>query len=221
MTRPLAVLFDCDGVIVDSEGVAARIAYADLKSRGLTIGPDEFEKIFTGSTMYVVRDKARAAGLDLADDWTADIYKAIYADLANGVDLFPGIIEALDALDAAGIPYGVGSNGQLVKMDITLGQRPELKARFKGHIYSGQELGATKPDPLVYLHGAKQLGVDPKDCVVVDDSIYGCMAGVAAGMRTLGFASHGDGADLKSVGAEVFHHMDELPALLGIPTAQS
>lgn len=216
MTRPLAVLFDCDGVIVDSEPVAARIAYEDLKARGLTVSHAEFEKIFTGSTMYVVRDKARAAGLDLADDWTSGIYKAIYADLTKGVDLVPGVLAVLDALDAAGIPYGVGSNGQLVKMDITLGQHAGLKERFNGHIYSGQELGATKPDPLVYLHGAKQLGIAPHDCVVVDDSIYGCMAGVAAGMRTMGFAAHGDGADLKSVGAEVFHHMDELPGLLGL-----
>lgn len=216
MTRPSAVLFDCDGVLVDSEPVAARIAYEDLTQRGLKISHEDFEVLFTGSTMYVVRDKARAAGLDLADDWTSYIYKKIYADLANGVDLVPGVLEVLDALDASGIPYAVGSNGQLVKMDITLGQHKGLKERFNGHIYSGQELGATKPDPLVYLHAARQMGIAPHDCVVVDDSIYGCMAGVAAGMRTMGFAAHRDGEDLKGVGAEVFHRMADLPRLLGL-----
>ena len=79
---------------------------------------------------------------------------------------------------------------------------------------SGQEIGAPKPDPGLYLHAARALGVPPAQCVVVEDSATGCRAGVAAGMRTLGYAAGDDGAVLAREGAEVFRAMRDLPELL-------
>jgi beta-phosphoglucomutase-like phosphatase (HAD superfamily) len=122
----------------------------------------------------------------------------------------------LDVLDSAGIPYAVGSNGETRKMHTTLRQHPGVWRRVKDHLYSGQELGCPKPDPGLYLHAANALGVAPGDCVVVDDSPTGCAAGIAAGMRTLGFAAAGGAEALAATGAEVFNDMSALPGRLAL-----
>ena len=129
--------------------------------------------------------------------------------------LIPGIVRVLDALDAAGVPYGMGSNGPLSKMAVTLGQHG-LDARFKGHVYSGQALGRPKPLPDVYLHAAAALGVDPTACVVVEDSGSGALAARAAGMVCYGYAAGPVNPDLVAAGARIFTRMDDLPGLLGL-----
>ncbi|WP_343080634.1 HAD family phosphatase [Ostreiculturibacter nitratireducens] len=213
---PSAVLFDCDGVLVDSEPMTLELLAEDLANHGLTVSLAEMEKLFIGGTMRAVAAKARAMGADLPATWVDDFYERLYALLAEGTPLIPGIEEALDALDAAGIPYAVGSNGTGRKMQITLGQHRDLYARLSGLIFSGQDLGTPKPAPGLWLHAAQALGADPDRAVVVDDSATGCVAARAANMRCLGFAQHNDGASLVAVGAEVFHRMSDLPALVGL-----
>jgi HAD superfamily hydrolase (TIGR01509 family) len=160
--------------------------------------------------------KARGLGARLPDDWVPGFYVRLYAMLAEGTPLVPGILQVLDALDAAGIPYAVGSNGTDHKMQITLGQHPGLISRFGGRLYSGQTLGAPKPAPDLYLHAARALGCAPADCAVVEDSPPGARAAAAAGIPCFGFAPHGDGAALAAEGAHVFHSMADLPGLLGL-----
>jgi len=214
--KPGAVLFDCDGVLVDSEPPARRIVWESLRDHGLEMDAEEMERRFTGGTMFDTLAQLRALGIELPDDWPSRIYSRLYAELAEGVPLIPGVETVLDRLDAAGIPYAVGSNGRPEKMRITLGQHPSVWARLEGRLFSGQELGHPKPDPKLYLIAAAHLGVAPDACVVIDDSVNGCTGGIDAGMRVLGFAPEGTGAALAGLGAEVFRHMDELPALLGL-----
>ncbi len=214
--RPAAVLFDCDGVLVDSERLTNAMIRDDLAAAGLEMTLDEVMNAFVGGTMAGVADEARGMGADLPEDWVAQFYKRLYARLAEGTPLIAGIEAVLDRLDAAGIVYGVGSNGSTEKMQTTLGQHPGIWTRVKDHLYSGQELGCAKPDPGLYLHVARALGAAPKACVVVEDSVNGCRAGVAAGIRTLGYAAHGEDATLAATGAEVFSDMARLPALLGL-----
>ena len=211
-----AVLFDCDGVIVDSEEIGVAHIETEMVALGIATTREEVAELFVGKTLPGVARTLRAEGYPIPDGWTRGVYDRLYQRLAAGTPLIPGIEAVLDALDAGGIAYAVGSNGEMRKMFTTLPQHPGVWARVKDHLYSGQELGCPKPDPGLYLHAASALGVAPADCVVVDDSPSGCIAGVAGGIRTLGFAEHGDGAALAAVGAEVFHHMAELPALLGI-----
>ena len=125
----------------------------------------------------------------------------------------PGILTVLDALDAASIPFAIGSNGSDDKMQITLGQHG-LIPRFKG-LFSGQTLGKPKPAPDLYLHAARALGANPAHCVVIEDSPTGARAAKAAGMRCMGYAPHGNPA-LADVGAELFSDMKDLPSLLGL-----
>ncbi len=213
---PAAVLFDCDGVIVDSEGIALDLAAADLTAHGLPITPEGIADNFLGGTIAGLRDRANALGATLPPAWVDDFYERLYARLAEGVPMFPGVEAVFDRLDAARIPYAVGSNGTLRKMEITLGQHPELFARLRGRLFSGQDLHMVKPAPDLYLHAAAALGTDPACCTVIEDSPTGARAARAAGMRCMGFAPHGDGARLAAEGAAIFRDMADLPGLLGL-----
>lgn len=213
---PKAVLFDCDGVLVDSEPLGLALLQDDLARHGFAITMDDIHAGWVGMTISGVAKKARELGVALPPDWVERHYALLYAKLAEGIPLIPGIEAVLDRLDAAGIAFAVGSNGTRRKMEITLSQHPRVWRRLRNHLHSGQEMPRPKPDPALYLAAAAGLGIPPADCVVVEDSAPGCRAGVAAGMRTLGFAATGDGARLAAEGAEVFHRMDVLPARLGL-----
>lgn len=217
MTRkpPSAVLFDCDGVIVDSEVLTNQVIRDDLATAGLDWTLEKVMDSFVGGTMKGVHTTARTAGADIADDWVEQIYVKIYAALEQSVEAVDGIAEVLDVLDAAKIPYGVGSNGRLVKMHLTLG-RTGLLPRFEGKLYSAQDLANTKPAPDVYLKIAADLGVDPADCAVIEDSASGARAGRAAGMVVYGFAKDTAPAKLAPHCDVIFTDMSDFPALLGL-----
>ena len=216
MTRPPihAVIFDCDGVLVDSEPAAFDLLADDLTRHGLTLPRDRMERDFLGGTIRGVWLKARALGATFPDDWVEDFYERLYARLAQGTSLIPGIEAVLDRLDAHRFRYAVGSNGSDRKMEVTLGQHPAFRARFQGRLFSGQTLGTPKPAPDLFLHAARAMKVKPQNCAVIDDSPTGCLAARNAGMACFGFAAHDDGKSLSAVGATVFHAMSELTALL-------
>lgn len=208
-----AVIFDCDGVVVDSEPAAFELLAQDLALHGLPMSLDEVHRQFLGGTVHGLLEKANAMGATLPASWPNDFYDRLYAILAQGTPLMPGILTVLDALDAASIPFAIGSNGSDDKMQITLGQHG-LIPRFKG-LFSGQTLGKPKPAPDLYLHAARALGANPAHCVVIEDSPTGARAAKAAGMRCMGYAPHGNPA-LADVGAELFSDMKDLPSLLGL-----
>lgn len=213
---PKAILFDCDGVLVDSEAIAFDLLAQDLAAYGLHLTRAEMEERFLGGTIGGLFTTARSLGAALPDDWVDAFYGRMYVRLAQGTALIDGVVEVLDALDAAGITYAVGSNGSDQKMQITLGQHPAVMARLGRHLYSGQSLGCPKPDPGLWLHAARALGVDPADCVVIDDSPTGCLGAARARMRCLGLAEHDDGARLAATGAEVIGSLRDIPAKIGI-----
>jgi HAD superfamily hydrolase (TIGR01509 family) len=218
MRRPAAVLFDCDGVIVDSEGPTLELLRDDLAAHGLALTRHQLEADFIGGTIETVAQRATAAGARLPKEWVADFYTRMNAMLARGVPLVPGILDVLNRLDAAGVPYAVGSNGPEVKLQISLGQHG-LVPRFRG-VFSGQAIGKPKPAPDIYLQAAAACGVLPQACVVIEDSPTGARAALAAGIPCLGFAA--DGPDtppargLTALGVPVFHNMTDLPPLLAL-----
>ena len=214
--NPGLVLFDCDGVLVDSEPITNAMLVENLGRYGLPLSVDDVDRLFVGGTMRGVGEAARHLGADLPDSWLEDIYTEMHARLAKGTPMIEGVIDVLEALDAAGIDYAVGSNGSMEKMAITMGQHPHLWRRLEGRLYSAHVHGVAKPDPELYLIAARAMGVAPENCAVVDDSPAGCRAGVAAGMACNGFAAHDDGARLNAVGARVFHAMRDLPGIWGL-----
>jgi HAD superfamily hydrolase (TIGR01509 family) len=213
---PRAVLFDCDGVLVDSEPAAFDLLGDELAAHGHAMDREEMERTFVGTTITGVAERARALGVDFAPDWVERFYDRLYARLGEGTALMPGVAAFLDRLDRAGVVYAVGSNGTVRKMETTLSQHPEVWQRLRARLFSGQEIGAPKPDPALYLAAAQALGVAPADCVVVEDSPTGARAGVAACMRVFGYAPQGGGAALAEVGAEVVDSFDEIGARIGV-----
>jgi len=209
------VLFDCDGVVVDSERVTNQILRDDLAMRGLDLPLPEIMHLFVGGTMSGVAKQASAKGALIPEDWLEIIYPKIYTALAQTVTLIPGIETVLDALDAVGIPFAIGSNGRLEKMHITLG-KTGLLARFEGRMYSGQNCAAPKPAPDVYLWAAREQGVAPRNCAVIEDSASGARAGQAAQMRTFGFTHDTAPGVLAPICDALFDDMADLPALLGL-----
>ena len=216
MTRPQAVLFDCDGVVVDSEGPTLALFVEELAVHGLPLTLAEFEADYLGQTVEMVARQATRAGAQLPEGWVAHFYGRMNELLMAGVPLVPGVLGVLDRLDAAGVPFAMGSNGSLAKMKITLGQHG-IEGRFRA-VLSGQALGKPKPAPDVYLAAAAACGVAPEACVVIEDSAQGARAGLAAGARVLGYAPHGPDAatarSLEELGVPLFHRMDDLPGLL-------
>ncbi|MGB0798035.1 MAG: HAD family hydrolase [Planktomarina sp.] len=212
---PKLVIFDCDGVVVDSEHITNKVMRDDLAMRGLVLDLDQIMDLFVGGTIAGCAIQAAKMGADIPDDWVPMMYDKFFKALAEQAELVPGILTVLDALDVAGVPYAMGSNGPHKKMQITLG-RTGIKDRFQGRIYSREDVPNPKPAPDVYLHAARLAGVGPQDCVVVEDSVSGAKAGVAAGMRTLGFTRDTPVAKLRPIVDQVFSDMSELPALLGL-----
>ncbi|WP_170515824.1 HAD family hydrolase [Ruegeria atlantica] len=207
------VIFDCDGVLVDSEPLSNQVLVDNLGRYGLNLTLEDSVAFFLGGTMTGVRDKARALGANLPEDWVDEVYAETYDRLRQGVELVSGIPELLTALDAKGIPFCVASNGSPDKMQITLGQNG-LWERFSGAMYSAHVLGTAKPDPVMFQTAADQFGATAP--VVIEDSKNGVLAAKRAGMRCLAYAPHGQGEKLAELGAEVFTDMAEVPTLLGI-----
>ena len=206
------VVFDCDGVLVDSERVAVGVDQRVLAHLGWTLGTDEIVERFLGGTTAAFRAAIeQQLGRPLADDWESPYlawYEQAFVDELVAVD---GIEEALDGLD---VPTCVASNGPHRKLDRTLGLTG-LASRFEGRVFSADDVVHGKPAPDLYLHAAAVTGVDPSRCVVVEDSRPGTTAALAAGMRVLGYAGGlTPGRWLSELGATVFDDMRQVPGLV-------
>ncbi|MCV3270337.1 HAD family hydrolase [Roseobacter sinensis] len=212
---PDLVIFDCDGVLVDSEVLSVAIMRDNLARHGLDLSRAQADELFVGGTMMGIMEMAQNMGADLPDDWVELIYQDIYAELAAKVEPVDGIVDVLDALDAAGIACAVGSNGRHEKMEITL-TRTGLKRRLAGRIYSRQDVARPKPAPDLYLHAAAQAGVPVSRAVVIEDSPTGAQAARAAGMLCFGYTAATDPARMTPLCDAVFDRMAVLPGLLGL-----
>lgn len=210
-----AVIFDCDGVLVDSEPATLDVVVANLARHGLALSHTEANQMFVGGTLRGVGERARAMGAPLPDSWVDDTYAEIYARLRAGIPAMEGVHGLLDALEARGMPYAVASNGSIEKMSITLGQTG-LWERFEGRMISAHVAGVAKPDPRLFLIAAEVLGRPPGTCAVVEDSPSGCTAARDAGMRCFGLVPEGDGARLAALGAQVVRSLAEVRRELGL-----
>lgn len=211
------VIFDCDGVLVDSEPITNRLLQDDLAAHGLVLTLEDVMGSFVGGTIAGVGVEARRRGADLPENWADLFYEKMFVALADQVESIPGAEAVLDALDAAGITYAVGSNGPHRKMDVTL-IRTGLASRLKGRVYSREDVERPKPAPDVYLKAAADAGIAPERCAVIEDSASGATAGKAAGMAVFGFAAETPRHRLEPICDAIFEDMAELPALLGLQT---
>ncbi|MGO1120557.1 HAD family hydrolase [Rhodovibrionaceae bacterium A322] len=218
---PKLVIFDCDGVIVDSVMAHCEVLSRNLQGYGLSLSPLECRDKLGAGKMSVIGQTAELLGACLPPDWTKEIYAQIFARLEEGVALIDGIEAVLDQLDAAGVAYCVASNGSKEKMALML-RGKDLLPRFEEALFSAHTLGVWKPNPNLFLAAAQDMGVGPQDCVVIEDSPTGVLAARRAGMLCFGYAPDGSELSSDEQGVTLFRHMRDLPALLHLtPSAQS
>lgn len=205
------MIFDCDGVLVDSEPLALRANAVSLAEFGWPLTDDEIIERFVGRSHTAIQDQVVAQlGVERADAWAAR-FDALHQAALETVLPVEGIVAALDAIT---LPTCVASSGTHAKLRLTLG-RTGLYPRFEGRIFSATEVAHGKPAPDLFLHAAAALGVEPGRCVVVEDSRYGVQAARAAGMRSLGYTGGvTPAAALAGPGTVLFGDMRELPELL-------
>ena len=213
---PRLVIFDCDGVLVDSERIAVRVDALVLADLGWPLGEAEIVERFVGRPdEYMVAEIEARLGRRLPEGWE-EPYRHLYRE-AFEAELRPveGVVEALDGIDAMGLPACVASSGTHEKMRQTLGLTG-LYGRFEGRVFSSSEVEDGKPAPDLFLHAAERMGMAPASCAVVEASFWGVEAARAAGMRAFGYAGGLTSASrLEGANTVVFEDMRELPALLG------
>jgi HAD superfamily hydrolase (TIGR01509 family) len=206
------VIFDCDGVLVDSDRISLRVQAERLRALGLDVSYDDCVRDFLGlgmpETLRIVEDRL---GHPVPVGWEEMLGVAVQRAFIRELTAVPGVTAALGEITA---PVCVASNGSHAKMRLTLALTG-LQQRFAGRMFSRDDVGGRgKPAPDLFLHAAQALGVPPAACVVVEDSPVGVAAARSAGMRALGYA--GETPPERLAGADVvFTDMSELPQLLG------
>lgn len=214
MVTPSLIIFDCDGVLVDSEIIAAEVDSALLTEAGFPISAEEVGERFAGLTWQdILLTVEREAGIPISASLLDKSEKILDERLKNEVQAVEDIAEVVSALK---LPKCICSNSSSVRLELML-KRVELYDLFAPHIFSAKEVGTkkTKPAPDVFLYAAKKFDVNPANVIVIEDSAHGIHGARAAGMRVIGFTggAHtypGHADKLTDAGAEtvIHRHMD-------------
>lgn len=219
MSKPQLILFDCDGVLVDSEYIAAQVESELLTDAGYPISPEEIAERFAGLTWpSILMEIERESSLPISASLIEKSRKIMTERIKQELLTVDGIEDVVTAL---AYPKAICSNSTTEALELML-KRSTLHEAFAPHIFSAREVGnkEAKPAPNVYLHAAQQFNVDPKDCFVIEDSSHGVQAARSAGMRVIGFTggAHtypGHADKLTEAGAEtVINRHRDLPAVI-------
>ncbi|MFF7247789.1 HAD family hydrolase [Embleya sp. NPDC008237] len=216
--KPGLVLFDNDGVLVDSEPIANRALAGLLTELGVPTSYEDSLRDYLGGTMARVHTIVRErAGVTLPDDFDHVYHERVFAGFRAELRAVAGIADVLAALDLAGVPYCLASSGTHERIRLAL-TRTDLIGHFPDAVrFSSQDVAQGKPAPDLFLHAAATMGVDPARCVVIEDSPLGVEAARAAGMTVHGYAAMTPPERLADADS-LFKDMADLPELLGIGT---
>lgn len=212
MKNKKLIIFDCDGVLVDSETTTNKVLADYLNEFGLDFTAEKALKLFRGGALADCIDYVRTDyKVELPEDFPSQFRHRMKVAFEKNLDPVKNIKNLLDHLENKEEEFSVcvASNGPMEKMDTTL-RVTNLKKYFNENIYSAYQIDKWKPDPSLFLYAAKNMGFKPEDCIVVEDSPRGAEAAKASGMKCFGFAVYNNEESLKSEGAELFYNMLEL-----------
>jgi HAD superfamily hydrolase (TIGR01509 family) len=216
------VIFDCDGVLVDSEPIAALVLSQALIALGLPYDLPRVDRCFRGRSLVdIVTSLEEEQGRPLPSDFVRKLNARTFVAFQKELQPIAGVAEALRLITASGRAVCVASSGTHEKMRLSLGLTGLLPF-FGQRLFSASEVARGKPAPDLFEHAAKEMGCTAEESIVIEDSVPGVRAGVAAGARVLGYVSsdlpHGDehSRALAQSGAETFSSMEQLPGLLGL-----
>jgi HAD superfamily hydrolase (TIGR01509 family) len=214
------VIFDCDGVLIDSEALCNRVVAEILTEEGWPMSAEECEHRFIGMSFYAMQpDIEVRLGRSLGSDWVDRVVAVVTETMANEAEPMPGALPALQAATDLGLAWRVASNSSHMEMNAKFG-RCGWSDLVAGRLHSSVDVialgGAGKPAPDVFLAAAEAAAVSSAHCLVIEDSVHGVTAARSAGMDCLGLVPHGDGAMLRAAGAIPFRSMHDLPDLLRV-----
>ncbi|TQE15304.1 HAD family hydrolase [Streptomyces ipomoeae] len=208
------VIFDNDGVLVDSEPISNRLLAAYLTELGHPTSYEDSIRDYMGSAMHRVHELVHErTGRRLPEEFDEVFHRRVFAAFERELEPVAGVDDVLEKLAADGVPYCVASSGSHERIQV--GHRKTGLDRWfgEGRVFSSQDVGRGKPAPDLFLYAAERMGVAPQRCVVVEDSPLGVRAGVAAGMDVYGFTAMTPAARLDGARG-LFGHMRELVSLL-------
>ncbi len=211
------VIFDCDGVLVDSEVISNRVLAEALTREGLATTLAEARRDYQGSLLTDVLARAQARlGRELPSDWLERYERDRTEAFRRELEAVAGAGEVVAGVSGAGIDVCVASQGKLEKTRLSL-ELTGLRGLFAEEaLFSAESVPRGKPFPDLFLHASACMGAPPEGCVVVEDTPSGVAAGAAAGMRVLGYALDGDEGALRAVGAEIVWSLEEVLPRLGL-----
>lgn len=201
------IIFDCDGVLVDTEKIGNGIMLEMAAEYGFKMKLEEAYRDFNGRKLkecflYI----ENAIGKKLPDTFEADYRQKSFEAFKTQVKPIEGIVAFIEKLKS---PYCVASSGPVDKIRLNL-EVAGLLDKFENKIFSSYQINSWKPDPEIFLHAAKEMGFEVKDCIVIEDSKAGVISGVKGGFKVYGFANGYNNEDLEKEGAELFHSYEEL-----------
>lgn len=204
------VIFDCDGVLVDSEGLSNRAVAEEVSKLGWAMDEAESMRHFVGFRLESMPPVIAAQiGRPVPDGWVETLRQRLIETLAAELELVPGATAVLEAVSEMGLPIRVASNSSMREMSVKF-ERTGL-THLLDRAHSADDVAHGKPAPDVFLHAAAAQGVEPGACVVIEDSLPGTQAAVAAGMAVLCLVPHGDGAAHVAAGGTVIRSLTEIP----------
>jgi len=220
MPEPLAlIIFDCDGVLVDSEPLAIGVLVEAIARQGIRISPEAAFRNYLGRSLASISESlTESHGVPLGAEALQSMRADLYAVYRRELRAMPGLAATLERLE---LPFCVASSSQMERIELSL-ELTGLREKFGSHVFSASMVSHGKPAPDLFLHAARHMGAAPAQCLVVEDSPAGIQAAKAAGMRVFAFTggSHIAASGLKplieGLGADcVFDDMQALPDLVG------
>ena len=197
MTQPDLIIFDCDGVLVDSEVLSCRCLSKVLASYGIDLGLDQALDLFLGRSMTAVVEHYAALGRPIPEQFSAELTAGVRAAFTSALCPIEGVSSILEGLQ---IPHCVASSSDVDRVSLSL-SLTGLALHFDNRLYTSQMVERGKPAPDLFLHAAERMQADPRRTLVIEDSISGVAAGKAAGMTVWGFVggSHYQSRDGKAI----------------------
>ena len=214
-TKLRLVIYDCDGVLIDSEPVAGRVCAQEISRLGWAMTTQECQMQFLGMSL---RDMCPIIegrlGHPLPAGWTPYLADCLTRALSHEAVLMDGAEATLRATSALGLDWRIASNSGFEELHAKFACTG-LTSLVAGRVHSASEVRSGKPSPDLFLAAAAASAISPEDCVVIEDSLTGMRAARAAGMTCLAYAPDGDSADIIDLGAAAFTSLRQLPQMFG------
>jgi HAD superfamily hydrolase (TIGR01509 family) len=210
------VIFDNDGVLVDSEAISNRVLVDMAASVGVSMELDDAIENFSGVSMSSTLDYLKThATREFPDDFEAEFRRRTFELFKTDLKPVDGVVEVLRQLEQAGIPFCVASSGPREKIRLSL-STTGLIQHFDKRIFSSYDINSWKPNPDFFLYAAREMGFQPGDCAVIEDSLAGVKAAKAGGFEVFAYGDQKNQSKLETLGAKVFFEMKELAHWLEI-----